>query len=146
MKGMNTERRNTMKYEELTRRVIGVAMEVHKHLGNGFQEVVYQRALEHELTLKNVLHARELDMPLFYKGLQVGTRRADFVIENKIIVEIKALTDLEDVHLAQIINYLEAYNYEIGLLINFGTRSLQFKRAYNTKHADYKRGLKYRNT
>lgn len=141
MKGMNTERRNTMKYEELTRRVIGVAMEVHKHLGNGFQEVVYQRALEHELTLKNVLHARELDMPLFYKGLQVGTRRADFVIENKIIVEIKALTDLEDVHLAQIINYLEAYNYEIGLLINFGTRSLQFKRAYNTKHADYKRGL-----
>lgn len=73
-------------------------------------------------------------------------RRADFVIENKIIVEIKALKHLEDVHLAQIINYLEAYNYEIGLLVNFGTRSLQFKRACNTKHADYKRGLKYRNT
>ena len=120
-----------MKYEELTRKIIGAAMEVHKHLGNGFQEVVYQRALSIELNLQNLAHEREKEMSLQYKGHNIGTRRVDFFVEEKIMVEIKALIKLEDVHLAQAMNYLEAYNMEIGLLINFGAKSLQFKRVHN---------------
>jgi GxxExxY protein len=122
-----------MKYEDLTRRIIGAAMEVHKHLGNGFQEVVYQRALSIELGLQDIHHEREKEMSLQYKGHDIGTRRVDFFVEEKIMVEIKALINLEDVHLAQAMNYLEAYNMEIGLLINFGAKSLQFKRVHNNK-------------
>jgi len=103
-------------------------MEVHRHLGNGFQEVVYQRALAIELGLRNIYFEREKEMPLSYKGYNIGTRRVDFFIEGKIMLEIKAVIQLEDVHLAQAINYLEAYGMEIGLLINFGSPSLQFKR------------------
>ena len=103
-------------------------MEVHKHLGSGFQEVVYQRALSIELNMQGIEHIREQEMPLKYKGYDIGTRRVDFFVENKIMVEIKAVKELEDVHLAQAINYLEAYRMEIGLLINFGNTSLQFKR------------------
>lgn len=116
------------KYSELTGKVIGCAMEVHKHLGNGFQEVVYQRALSIELNLQDISHIREQEMPLQYKGYDIGTRRVDFFVDNKIMVEIKAVKELDDVHLAQAINYLEAYGMEIGLLINFGNTSLQFKR------------------
>lgn len=116
------------KYSELTGKIIGAAMEVHKYLGNGFQEVVYQRALSIELNMQNIAHEREKEMPLQYKGFDIGTRRVDFFIDEKIMVEIKAVKELEDVHLAQAINYLEAYNMEIGLLINFGNTSLQFKR------------------
>ena len=108
-------------------------MEVHKHLGNGFQEVVYQRALAIELNMQGIEHIREQEMKLQYKGFDIGTRRADFFVENKIMVEIKALVNLEDVHLAQAMNYLEAYNLEIGLLINFGAKSLQHKRVHNNK-------------
>ncbi len=124
-----------MKHEDLTRRIIGAAMEVHKHLGNGFQEVVYQRALSIELNLQNIEHQREKEMSLSYKGYDIGTRRVDFFVEEKIMVEIKALINLEDVHLAQAMNYVEAYNMEIGLLINFGAKSLQFKRVHNNKKA-----------
>ncbi|MGY3054813.1 GxxExxY protein [Pedobacter sp. UYEF25] len=113
---------------ELTGKIIGCAMEVHKHLGNGFQEVVYQRALSIELSLQRISHEREKEMPLKYKGHDIGTRRVDFFVSEKIMVEIKAVIRLEDVHLAQAINYLEAYHMEIGLLINFGSPSLQFKR------------------
>lgn len=120
-----------MKYEALTHKIIGCAMEVHKHLGNGFQEVVYQRALSIELDLQQVGHAREMEMPLEYKGHDVGTRRVDFLVEDKVMVEIKAITKLEDVHLAQAMNYLVAYKLEIGLLINFGGKSLEFKRVHN---------------
>jgi len=116
------------KYQNLTGAVIGAAMEVHRHLGNGFQEVVYQRALAIELNLRNIHFEREKEMPLSYKGYDIGTRRVDFFIEEKIMLEIKAVIQLEDVHLAQAINYLEAYGMEIGLLINFGCPSLQFKR------------------
>jgi len=116
------------KYSELTGKIIGCAMEVHKYLGNGFQEVIYQRALSIELGLQGISHIRELEMPLEYKGHDIGTRRVDFFIEDKIMLEIKAIKELEDVHLAQAINYLEAYGLEIGLLINFGNTSLQFKR------------------
>lgn len=123
----------TMKEQDLTHKIIGAAMEVHKHLGNGFQEVVYQRALAIEMRLQNIEFVREQEMPLVYKGFDVGTRRVDFFVENKIMLEIKAIINLEDVHLAQAMNYLEAYHLEIGLLINFGAKSLQFKRVHNNK-------------
>jgi len=120
-----------MKHEELTHTIIGCAMEVHNTLGNGFQEVIYQRALAHELGLQQLGFEREFEMPVMYKKLQIGTRRVDFLVEEKLSVEIKALINLEDVHLAQAMNYLEAYNLEIGLLINFGAPSLEFKRLHN---------------
>jgi len=121
------------KYSELTSKIIGCAMTVHKTLGNGFQEVIYQRALEIEMQISGVSFSREFEMPIFYRDAQIGTRRVDFLVEGVISVELKALTKLEDVHFAQAINYLEAYNLEIGLLINFGERSLNFKRLSNKK-------------
>jgi GxxExxY protein len=122
---------NSRKYSALTHRIIGAAMEVHNQLGNGFQEVIYQRALSIELNMRNLAHVRELEMELFYKEYPIGKRRVDFFVEEKIMVEIKAVKQLEDVHLAQAINYLEAYNMEVGLLINFGNTRLQFKRVLN---------------
>jgi GxxExxY protein len=122
------------KYSELTSKVIGCAMIVHKTLGNGFQEVIYQRALEIELRLAGIGFSREFEMPIFYREEKIGTRRVDFLIEGLISVELKAITKLEDVHYAQAINYLEAYNLEIGLLVNFGETSLNFKRLTNKKY------------
>jgi len=116
------------KHSDLTAKIIGAAMEVHKILGNGFQEVIYQRALAIEMRERGLSFIREQEMELEYKGQNIGTRRVDFFIEDKIMVEIKAVIQLEDVHLAQAINYLEAYGLEIGLLINFGSKSLEFKR------------------
>jgi GxxExxY protein len=121
------------KYSELTSKIIGCAMTVHKTLGNGFQEVIYQRALEIEMRENRISYNREFEMPIFYREQQIGTRRVDFLIENIISVELKATTKLEDVHFAQAINYLEAYNLEIGLLVNFGETSLNFKRLTNKK-------------
>ena len=108
-------------------------MTVHKTLGNGFQEVIYQSALEIEMSLADITFSREFEMPIFYHDQQIGTRRVDFLVEGVVSVELKAKTKLEDVHLAQAINYLEAYNLEIGLLINFGETSLNFKRLTNKK-------------
>jgi GxxExxY protein len=122
------------KYSELTSKIIGCAMIVHKTLGNGFQEVIYQRALAIEMQLSGIYFAREFEMPIFYKKEQIGTRRVDFLVESIISVELKAITKLEDVHFAQAINYLETYNLEIGLLINFGETSLNFKRLTNKKY------------
>lgn len=122
-----------MEYKDLTHKIIGCAMEVHKHLGNGFQEVVYQRALSIELNMNNIAHEREKEMQLNYKGFEIGTRRVDFFVNDTIMVEIKAVINLEDVHLAQAMNYIEAYNLEVGLLLNFGAKSLQFKRVHNNK-------------
>jgi GxxExxY protein len=121
------------KYSELTGKIIGCSMEVHRHLGNGFQEVIYQRALALEFELQGLGFAREFEMPIHYKGNHIGTRRVDFLVEDKISVELKAVIKVEDVHLAQAINYLEAYNLEVGLLINFGSKSLDFKRVINSK-------------
>jgi GxxExxY protein len=122
------------KYSELTSKIIGCAMTVHRALGNGFQEVIYQRALQIELRLAEIAFKREFEMPIFYREQQIGTRRVDFLVEDIISVELKATTKLEDVHFAQAINYLEAYNLEIGLLINFGETSLNFKRLTNKKY------------
>ena len=125
-------KQDELKYDGITRTLIGCAMKVHTALGNGFQEVIYQRALEIEMADQGLSFAREMEMPIYYKEQQIGTRRVDFFVEE--IVELKAIINLEDVHLAQAINYCEAYNTEIGLLINFGSKSLTFKRIYNKKY------------
>ncbi|MEO9885526.1 MAG: GxxExxY protein [Balneola sp.] len=125
-----------MKHESITHTIIGCAMKVHSTLGNGFQESVYQKCLEIELNKSDLTFTREFTMPIMYEGIQVGTRRVDFLIENEIMVELKAVIELEDVHLNQAKNYLEAYNVETGLLINFGAKSLQFKRLFNKKKDD----------
>lgn len=121
------------KYSDITAKVIGCAMEVHRRLGNGFQEVLYQRALAIEMNLAGLSFSREHEMPVYYREEQIGTRRVDFLVEGVASVELKATTKLEDVHLAQAINYLEAYNLEVGLLINFGETSLNVKRVSNKK-------------
>ena len=122
------------KYSVLTSKIIGCAITVHKTLGNGFQEVIYQRALAIEMQLAGIGFSREFEMPIFYREEHIGTRRVDFLVEGVISVELKATTKLEDVHFSQGINYLEAYNLEIGLLINFGETSLNFKRLTNKKY------------
>ncbi|MGC4034825.1 MAG: GxxExxY protein [Chitinophagaceae bacterium] len=123
-----------LKYKDITEKIIGSAMKVHAALGNGFQEVIYQRALEIEMEDAKIKFAREFSMPVYYKNQQIGERRVDFFVEEKIMVEIKAIINLENVHLAQAKNYLEAYNIEVGLLINFGSISLGFKRIGNQKY------------
>lgn len=122
------------KHADITRRIIGAAMKVHSTLGNGFQEVIYQRALAIEMAKQGLSFQRELEMQIHYDGQEIGTRRADFLVEDKVMVELKAVTVLEDVHLAQAINYLEAYKLEVGLLLNFGAKSLEYKRVVNSKH------------
>lgn len=120
------------KYKEITGKIIGAAMQVHKVLGNGFQEVIYQRALGIEMPYFGLSFKREFEMPIYYREQQIGTQRVDLLIEDIISVELKAIIKLEDVHLAQAINYLEAYNVKVGLLINFGSKSLEFKRLINS--------------
>lgn len=121
------------KYSALTGKVIKAAMAVHAVLGTGFQEVIYQRAMVIELEQEGLAFERECEIPIFYRSIGIGSRRVDFLVEGKICVELKALTGLEKVHYAQAINYLEAFNLEIGLLINFGSTSLEFKRFANRK-------------
>jgi len=119
-----------LKYKEITEKIIGASYEVHNFLGNGFQEVIYQRALAYEMRKKGLEFAREIEQPIFYKELEepIGTRRADFMVEGKVLVELKAIITLQDVHTAQLLNYLRAYKIEVGLLINFGSKSMTFKR------------------
>ena len=119
-----------LKYQDITEKIIGASFEVHKFLGNGFQEVIYQRALAWEMSQAGLDFARKIEQDIFYKELPepIGTRRADFIVEKKVHVELKAFIELEDVHLAQVLNYLKAYRLEVGLLINFGSISLTFKR------------------
>jgi GxxExxY protein len=123
-----------MEKDALTYKVIGCAMKVHNTLGAGFQEVIYQRCLAIELERAGFAFEREKEHAIFYEGYEVGTRRADFVVEEKIIVELKALINLEDVHLAQAKNYTVAYDFPKGLLINFGGQSLQYKLIFNPKY------------
>ncbi|HAH51542.1 MAG TPA: GxxExxY protein [Balneola sp.] len=119
---------------ELTYKIIGCAMNVHNTIGPGFQEVIYQRCLKMELEESGLNFEREKNQAIFYKDVQVGTRRADFVVEEKVIVEIKAVTKLEDVHLAQAKNYTVAYDFPLGLLINFGSKSMEYKLLFNPKY------------
>jgi GxxExxY protein len=122
-----------MKHSDLTGKIIGHAMTVHGSLGNGFQEVIYQRALELEMSFHLIDFKREFEMPIYYRKNHIGTRRVDFLVSGILSVELKAVIKLEPVHFAQAINYLEAYNLEIGLLLNFGSKSLEFHRFKNIK-------------
>ena len=119
-----------LKYKDITEKIIGASFEVHKFMGNGFQELIYQRALAWEFSQAGLSFAREIEQQIFYKELSehIGTRRADFIVEGKVLVEIKAIIELDDVHLAQVLNYLKAYRLDVGLLINFGSKSLTFRR------------------
>lgn len=122
------------KHSELTGKIIGCAMQVHRILGSGFQEIIYQRALAIELNENEIPFEREKDMPVYYKGEIVGSRRADFLTDNIVSVELKALSLMEQSHILQAKSYLEAYNVETGLLINFGLPSLEIKRLINGKY------------
>jgi len=123
-----------MTLDEITYKINGCAMKVHNTLGNGFQEVIYQRCLAIEMLKASLTFGREIEQTIYYEGVDVGTRRADFIVEGKIMVELKALINLEDVHLAQAKNYVVAYDFPVGLLINFGATSLQFKKVFNAKY------------
>ena len=123
-----------MKLEEITYKIIGCSMKIHNTLGNGFQEVIYQRCLAIELEKAGLSFAREKEQPIYYEEIQVGTRRADFIVEDRVIVELKAVINLENVHLAQAKNYVVAYDFPVGLLINFGATSLQYKKVFNPKY------------
>ena len=120
------------KYSEITGAIIGAAMQVHSELGNGFPEVIYQRSLAIEFQNQNISYKREESMPLFYKGKSIGKRRADFMVEEKVLVELKALSEINKTHYNQVLNYLTAFNLEVALLLNFGENSLNFKRLINS--------------
>ncbi len=126
--------REDLKYNELTEAIISAAMKVHRSLGLGFPEIIYQRALEVELKNRGITFKAEQELPVYYEGILVGKRRLDLLVENKVLVELKAVSELEKKYLNQILNYLEAFNVEIGLLLNFGTESLQIKRFINNKY------------
>jgi len=123
-----------LKYKDITEKIIGAAMRVHSTLGNGFQEIIYQRALAIEMQLEGLSFQQEFYMKIYYRDKEIGKRRVDFFVENKIMVELKAIIELINANIAQAKNYLEAYNMEVGLLINFGNTSLQFKRLQNLKY------------
>lgn len=130
-----------MELNDITYKINGCAMKVHNKLGNGFQEVIYQRCLAIEFNKANLQFGREVEQNIYYEKIQVGTRRADFIVEDRVIVELKAVIKLEDVHLAQAKNYVVMYNFPIGLLINFGGQSLEFKKVFNNNDR-YSRSLK----
>lgn len=123
-----------MEKDPLTYAIIGCAMKVHNTLGNGFQEVIYQRCLAIELNKTGIQFAREVNQDIYYEGIMVGTRRVDFIVENQCLIELKALINLENVHLAQAKNYLKAYQFNKGLLINFGAVSLQYKLVFREQN------------
>ncbi|MEJ0054496.1 MAG: GxxExxY protein [Bacteroidota bacterium] len=132
--GKMQREKNNPEMDELTYKIIGCAMKVHNQLGNGFQEVIYQRCLAIELKKAGINFVREIEQNIYYDGIEVGTRRADFVVEYKLIVELKAVINLEDVHLNQAKNYVVMYDFSIGLLINFGSNSLQYKKIFNPRY------------
>ena len=121
--------------DQLTYRVIGCAMKVHNTLGSGFQEVIYQRALAIEMSREGIDFGRKVEQSIYYKGIEIGSRRADFIVDNRVVVELKALDALEDVHLVQAKNYLVAYDFGVGLLINFGGQRLEYRRIFNNRKA-----------
>ena len=131
---MNIPNAQNIKLDEITYIINGCAMKIHRTLGNGFQEVIYQRCMEIELKKSGLGFGREVEQVIYYEGVEVGTRRADFIVENQVVVELKAIINLEDVHLAQAKNYLVAYNFPVGLLINFGALKLEYKKVFNPRY------------
>jgi len=130
---MNIQNKNYI-YSDITEKIIGCAMKVHSALGNGFPEIIYQRSLAIEFKNISLNYKQELKQPVYYDNIHVGSRIADFLVEDKILVELKAKNELTDNHFSQLLNYLTAYNLEIGLLINFGEKSLRFRRFINSKY------------
>lgn len=128
-------------YADITEKIIASSMKIHRYLGNGFQEVIYQRCLAIEFEKIGLHFEREKEQSIYYEGIAVGTRRVDFLVEEKVLVELKAVTQIENVHLAQAINYIEAFELEVGLLINFGTTSLQYRRVQNKHKVPYRTGI-----
>jgi GxxExxY protein len=123
---------NKYKYSDITEKIIGCSLNIHKQLGNGFPEVIYQRCLEIEFKKSNLKFKKEFEIPVFYNNIEVGKRRADFIVENVVLVELKAIQNIDDYCISQVLNYLKAFKIEVGLLINFGEKSLRFKRLINT--------------
>jgi GxxExxY protein len=123
---------NKYKYSEITEKIIGCSLNIHKQLGNGFPEIIYHRCLEIEFNKSGLKYKTEFDIPVFYDNIEVGKRRADFIVEDVVLVELKALQNLDDYCISQVLNYLKAFKLEVGLLINFGEKSLKFKRLINT--------------
>jgi GxxExxY protein len=121
------------KHSDITESIIGCAMKVHSFLGNGFPEKIYQRSLAIELEKTGIQFKRELIKDVYYDNIKVGTRIADFLVEDKVLIELKAISEITENHYSQILNYLKAYKLETGLLINFGANSLQFKRFINSR-------------
>jgi GxxExxY protein len=120
--------------EDKTYAIIGAAMEVHKELGPGFLEAVYQEALELEMIKRNIPYELEKQLEIFYKGVKLKKKYySDIICYNSIIIELKALKDINGDHQSQLLNYLKATSYEVGLLINFGRKSLQYKRMIYTQ-------------
>ena len=134
---------NMVDVNKITHKIIGCAMQVHRTLGNGFQECIYQRALAIEMKYEGLEFQREMEMPIIYRDEQIGTKRVDFFVENCVMVELKAKEKIEDIHKTQAINYLEVFNIADGLLINFGGLSLDFKRLYNKKLVTPSKNPKY---
>ena len=124
--------------KELTHKIIGCCMKVHRVLGSGYPEVIYQRALVIEFQKSDITFNREMEMDIFYEGTHIGKRRVDFYVEDKIMLELKAIGEISDLHIAQTMNYCQLYDLPFGLLINFGGKSLEYKRVYNLKHKDKK--------
>lgn len=120
------------KYSEITEKIIGCSLNIHKQLGNGFPEIIYHRCLEIEFNKAGLKYKTEFDIPVFYDNIEVGKRRADFIVDDVVLVEIKALQGLDDYCISQVLNYLKAFKLEVGLLINFGEKSLKFKRLIST--------------
>ena len=121
-------------FKELSYAIIGTAMEVHRILGPGYLEAVYQAALAHELELRGIAARREQHLPVTYKGVDVGYYIADFVVEDKIILELKATTKLILLHKAQVINYLTTTGFQLAILINFGEKSLETQRVIRKRY------------
>ena len=115
----------------LTKEIIGKAFRVSNTLGPGFMEKVYENALVYELRISGLSVHQQYELNVFYEHVEVGTFFADIVVENKVLVELKAVKDLEDIHLAQVLHYLKACKFQLGLLINFGTPAIQIKRVAN---------------
>jgi len=123
---------NRYKYSDITEKIIGCAIKIHKELGNGFPEIIYRRCLEIEFRKIKLSYKAEFESPIYYENIEVGKRRVDFVIEDNVLLEIKALQNIDSNCISQVLNYLKAFRYEVGLLINFGEKSLTFKRLINT--------------
>ncbi len=126
-----------LKHSDITEKIIGCAMKVHSHFGMGFQEAIYQRCMQIEFDKLKLTYQYEAEIPILYDNIEVGTRRIDFLVENVILVELKAVKELDDSHFNQILNYLTIFKLEVGLLLNFGEKSLKFKRIIHTINKDH---------